>query len=214
MRRSRLPLVTAKRLRAPTERASSALSSVTVAPAPTALRSADEPPLLYSDCVTSRPTRCAAFVTPMNTRATIASASTSRCRAAASGAAFFLRARRAARIRPSGRRLSLRAKRTRCRWCTRRVRRPWRSPIESPKKIFIHDKSSGITPPDLRGEESATVCRQSCAPARAGRRCTRAPPARERPTLVTSTNRRESGWRAARSGRVCDARVHMGGGSA
>ena len=29
--------------------------------------------------------------------------------------------------------------------------------FESPKKIFIHDKSSGITPPDLRGEERDRV---------------------------------------------------------
>ena len=29
--------------------------------------------------------------------------------------------------------------------------------FESPKKIFIHDKSSGITPPDLRGEERYRV---------------------------------------------------------
>ena len=37
--------------------------------------------------------------------------------------------------------------------------------FESPKKIFIHDKSSGITPPDACVAWSATVCRPSFAPA-------------------------------------------------
>ena len=52
---------------------------------------------------------------------------------------------------------------------------------------------------------SVTVCRQPCAPARAGRRRTRASRARERPTQLTSRNMRESGGRAAHSGCVCDA---------